>query len=45
MKRWNGWGEETIEYPLNDDALAFLAGRIPAKLHASASSPLDGLIR
>src|SRR5881296_1242472 len=24
---------------------AFLAGRIPAKLHASASSPLDGLIR
>ena len=25
--------------------LAYLAGRIPAKLHASASSPLDGLIR
>jgi len=24
---------------------AFRAGRIPAKLHASASSPLDGLIR
>jgi thiazole synthase len=24
---------------------AFLAGRIPAKLHATASSPLDGLIR
>jgi len=24
---------------------AFLAGRISAKLHASASSPLDGLIR
>jgi thiazole synthase len=24
---------------------AFLAGRIPAKLHASASSPLEGLIR
>jgi thiazole synthase len=24
---------------------AFLAGRIPAKLHASASSPIDGLIR
>jgi alkyldihydroxyacetonephosphate synthase len=28
MKRWNGWGEETFEYPLNDDALAFLASRI-----------------
>jgi thiazole synthase len=25
--------------------LAYLAGRIPAKLHATASSPLDGLIR
>src|SRR5437870_712146 len=24
---------------------AFIAGRIPAKLHAAASSPLDGLIR
>jgi len=24
---------------------AFLAGRIPARLHAAASSPLDGLIR
>jgi thiazole synthase len=24
---------------------AFLAGRIPAKLYATASSPLDGLIR
>ncbi len=24
---------------------AFLAGRIPAKLHASASSPLEGLVR
>jgi len=28
MKRWNGWGEETVEYPLHDDALAFLASRI-----------------
>jgi len=25
--------------------LAYLAGRIPAKLHASASSPIEGLIR
>jgi thiazole synthase len=25
--------------------LAYLAGRIPAKLYATASSPLDGLIR
>jgi len=28
MKRWNGWGEETFEYPLHADALAFLASRI-----------------
>ena len=30
MKRWNGWGDEQIEYPLNADALAFLASRIGA---------------
>ena len=28
MRRWNGWGDEAIDYPLNSDALAFLAGRI-----------------
>ena len=28
MKRWNGWGEETIVYPLHTDALAFLVSRI-----------------
>ncbi|MFA9218883.1 MAG: FAD-binding oxidoreductase [Sphingomonadaceae bacterium] len=28
MKRWNGWGDETIEFALNEDALAFLAQRI-----------------
>ena len=28
MKRWNGWGDEGTEYPLTDDARAFLRGRI-----------------
>ena len=28
MRRWNGWGDEAIDYPLNADALAFLASRI-----------------
>ena len=38
MKRWNGWGEETVEYPLHDDALAFLASRIgPGKAVHDAS--------
>lgn len=28
MRRWNGWGDEAIEFALNGDALAFLAQRI-----------------
>ncbi|QNB00520.1 FAD-binding oxidoreductase [Massilia sp. Se16.2.3] len=28
MRRWNGWGEESVEVALNDDALGFLAARI-----------------
>ncbi len=24
MRRWNGWGDDTIHYPLSDSALAFL---------------------
>ncbi|WP_426336127.1 FAD-binding oxidoreductase [Pseudoduganella sp. R-31] len=38
MKRWNGWGEETVEFPLHDEALAFLASRIgPGKPVQDAS--------
>jgi alkyldihydroxyacetonephosphate synthase len=28
MRRWNGWGDDTIEFALNEDALGFLAERI-----------------
>ena len=28
MRRWNGWGDDTIEFALNADALGFLAERI-----------------
>ncbi|WGG52230.1 FAD-binding oxidoreductase [Rugamonas sp. DEMB1] len=28
MRRWNGWGDDTIEFALDADALGFLAGRI-----------------
>ena len=28
MKRWNGWGDDSIEYPLHAQALQFLAERI-----------------
>jgi alkyldihydroxyacetonephosphate synthase len=28
MRRWNGWGDDTIDFPLNEEALAFLAQRI-----------------
>ncbi len=30
MRRWNGWGDDAIEFTLNPDALAFLAQRIGA---------------
>jgi len=30
MKRWNGWGDDAIDFALGDDALAFLAERIGA---------------
>ncbi|HYD63277.1 MAG TPA: FAD-binding oxidoreductase [Noviherbaspirillum sp.] len=28
MRRWNGWGDDTVEFALNEDALAFLRERI-----------------
>jgi alkyldihydroxyacetonephosphate synthase len=28
VRRWNGWGDDTVEFALNEDALAFLRERI-----------------
>jgi alkyldihydroxyacetonephosphate synthase len=28
MRRWNGWGDDSINFAINDDALAFLLQRI-----------------
>lgn len=36
MRRWNGWGDDTIDVALNEDALAFLAARI-----GPGQAPLD----
>jgi alkyldihydroxyacetonephosphate synthase len=36
VRRWNGWGDSAIEFPLTGDALAFLRERIGA-----ASPPRD----
>jgi alkyldihydroxyacetonephosphate synthase len=30
MRRWNGWGDEKTNYPLNGSALAYLEGKIGA---------------
>jgi alkyldihydroxyacetonephosphate synthase len=30
MRRWNGWGDDSVEFALNDAALGFLAQRIGA---------------
>lgn len=36
MRRWNGWGEETQDYPLTETALGFLRERV-----GSATAPQD----
>jgi thiazole synthase len=36
---------EAMNHAVKAGRLAYLAGRIPRRLYASASSPLDGLIR
>ncbi len=28
MRRWNGWGDDAVEFALNEDALAFLHARL-----------------
>src|SRR4051794_31728699 len=30
MRRWNGWGDDAIEFALNEDALGFLRERVGA---------------
>lgn len=38
MRRWNGWGEQGIDYPLTPDARAFLAEQLgPAEAPQDAS--------
>lgn len=44
MRRWNGWGDEAIEYPLPEPALSFLQARLgPAQApeDAQLSSVLE----
>jgi len=40
MRRWNGWGDESVAYPLHEGALAFLAARIGAGA-PFADAPFD----
>ncbi len=38
MRRWNGWGDASIQYPLHDHAKHYLARRIgPATIYPDAS--------
>ena len=46
MRRWNGWGDDTIEFALNEDALQFLRERIGpgnAPVDASLDEVCGGL--
>jgi thiazole synthase len=36
---------EAMKFGVQAGRLAYLAGRMPRKLHASASSPLEGVVR
>ena len=39
MRRWNGWGDDTVEFALNQDALEFLAERI-----GTSTAPSDATL-
>ncbi|MEW6567950.1 MAG: FAD-binding oxidoreductase [Chloroflexota bacterium] len=43
MKRWNGWGEETTDYPLPESAAHFLARRLGPGLAARDAELSDVL--
>jgi alkyldihydroxyacetonephosphate synthase len=38
MRRWNGWGDDAIEFALNDEAQAFLRERIGASSQAPSAA-------
>ena len=35
MKRWNGWGDDAIDFALGDEALAFLQERLGSGVPSS----------
>ncbi|NHZ37777.1 FAD-binding oxidoreductase [Massilia rubra] len=45
MKRWNGWGDDAIEFALNDDALAFLGERLGPGTAGAETSHADACAR
>ena len=36
MKRWNGWGDEKVDYPLPDSAARYLAELVGPGRHSEA---------
>ncbi len=43
MRRWNGWGDDTIDHPLPDGASSFLAERV-GRTTASVDAQLDDIV-
>lgn len=41
MRRWNGWGDDTIDYPLSARALAFLQEAVGVAAPPRDASPAD----
>jgi len=44
MRRWNGWGDETVTYPLPDGAKEFLEGKV-GKAKRPRDASFDDVVR
>lgn len=44
MRRWNGWGEDEVDYPLDARAVGFLGERIGRANAIGAETPLDVVV-
>jgi alkyldihydroxyacetonephosphate synthase len=43
MKRWNGWGDEAIDYPIPESAIAYLTEQVGASMRI-ADTPLEQVL-
>ena len=44
MRRWNGWGEDDVDYPLDPRAVGFLAERIGPSTSIGPETALEAVL-